>query len=152
MAGNPFGHEREGQIKASLQLQAEPRSAAEARRFVEQVLGESEGQRTLDILKLLTSEVVTNAILHSGSDVELTIERVRSSVRVQVTDGTPVFPVRRQYDPEAIHGRGLPILDRLAARWGVEESSAGKLVWFEIDTEPAAGESATAAQTRNFGF
>src|SRR5687768_1509669 len=110
-------------------LEAEPRSPGRARRFVELAVGDSEEEKTLDILKLLTSEVVTNAILHSGSNIELTLEKVRSSIRVEVTDGTKIFPERLPYDPEAIHGRGLPLLDCLAVRWGVHERTQGKAVW-----------------------
>lgn len=139
-------------IKASLHLDAEPRSAARARRFVELAIGDSEEERTLDIVKLLTSEVVTNAILHSGSDIELTLERAMSAIRVEVTDGTSVFPERRPYDPEAIHGRGLPLLDCLALRWGVEERELGKVVWFEIESQVRSEESATVEDINNHGF
>ncbi len=132
-----------GNIKASMFLEAEPRSPGRARRFVELAIGESEEEKTLDILKLLTSEVVTNAILHSGSNIELTLEKVNSSIRVEVTDGTKIFPERLPYDPEAIHGRGLPLLDCLAVRWGVDDRRRGKAVWFEVDGKVPEARSST---------
>lgn len=131
-------------------LEAEPRSPGRARRFVELAIGESEEEKTLDILKLLTSEVATNAILHSGSDIELTLEKVSSAIRVEVTDGSKIFPERLLYDPEAIHGRGLPLLDCLAVRWGVDERAQGKAVWFEVDGKVSeAGSSTRGSSTRS---
>jgi hypothetical protein len=58
-----------------------------------------------------------------------------------VADGVEVSPVRKRYGPEAATGRGLLLIERMAAAWGTEPSGAGppgtpgppgKVVWFEL--------------------
>jgi len=83
---------------------------------------------------LLASELVGNAIRHSGSAERIVFHTrvTRESVRVEVTDQGPGF------DPDVRHhaeGFGLRIVDRLADRWGVERTARGCRVWFEIDRD-----------------
>ena len=59
-------------------------------------------------------------------------------MRVSVCDDSPARPRLRNYGPEAVTGRGLVIVDRIAKRWGVEPSDAGKCVWFEIEDRAAS--------------
>jgi anti-sigma regulatory factor (Ser/Thr protein kinase) len=82
--------------------------------------------------ELLVSELVTNAVLHARSAARVMIERAGTTVRVSVFDDSPARPRLRDYGPEAVTGRGLVIVDRIAARWGVDPSDDGKCVWFEI--------------------
>jgi len=54
-------------------------------------------------------------------------------VRVEVVDISPVVPIRRSIDTDALSGRGIAIVDSLASQWGVADLSAqGKTVWFEV--------------------
>lgn len=83
---------------------------------------------------LLTSEVVTNAIRHSGGGendrIVLAARLTPDFARVEVRDNGPGF------DPDVRHdasGFGLRMLDTLAARWGVDHDDRGTRVWFEID-------------------
>jgi anti-sigma regulatory factor (Ser/Thr protein kinase) len=88
---------------------------------------------------LLTSEVVGNAVRHSGAanPAERIVFHARLSedhVRVEVVDHGPGF------DPEVRHdaaGFGLRLVDRLATRWGVERTARGCRVWFELDRRDA---------------
>jgi anti-sigma regulatory factor (Ser/Thr protein kinase) len=92
---------------------------------------------------LLVSELVTNAIRHGSPPVRLSLHLDRAtdkatgpgSLRVEVTDSSPTAPeLGAGVDPDQIGGRGLLIVQQLAARWGsnVSASRLGKTVWFEL--------------------
>jgi anti-sigma regulatory factor (Ser/Thr protein kinase) len=114
-------------------LAPESASVPRARRFVAEELSDLSAE-TVDVARLLVSEVVTNAVLHAGTEVVLTLDRDDSTVQVQIKDTNPSFPVMRSHSPEAGTGRGLHVLDRLATRWGTSPVHGGKVVWFEIPT------------------
>ena len=110
-------------------------SPAYARRFVAGVLvggGFTDG--CIETAVLLTSEVVTNAVVHGRSDIELVITADHPMARVRVSDAEPSLPVRRSPNEHATPGRGLHIVDALAEAWGVEQllEGTGKCVWFEV--------------------
>jgi anti-sigma regulatory factor (Ser/Thr protein kinase) len=109
-------------------------SVGAARRFVRDVLITRKVEAlVVDTVELLTSEVVTNALLHARTAEELVISLKSSRVRIEVTDTSPDPPVRRTVELEAASGRGLSIVDALAAAWGVEpDGTGGKRVWFEV--------------------
>ena len=84
-------------------------------------------------VELLTSEVVTNAIVHAHSGTQLAVEVNDDSVRVAVRDTSRHMPVRRLHSVDDEHGRGVVIVEHLATAWGVEqERHGGKRVWFEV--------------------
>lgn len=87
---------------------------------------------------LLVSELVTNAVLHARSATRLTIDRDGATLRVSVWDGSAARPRLRPYTPDAVTGRGLLLVERIASRWGVDEGSGGKSVWFELAPSGAA--------------
>ncbi len=87
----------------------------------------------VDIVELLTSEIVTNAILHGRAGPRLFVEMGDGVIRVGVHDMSPDMPVRRRTRPDDVSGRGVLIVDELASAWGVEpEGAGGKRVWFEV--------------------
>jgi anti-sigma regulatory factor (Ser/Thr protein kinase) len=90
---------------------------------------------------LLVSELVTNSVRHSGmpagAPVRVGAEMVDGMVRVGVADEGRAGVVRRRR-PDGGGGFGLHLLDRLAARWGVEREP-GTRVWFELSVAPASG-------------
>ena len=99
-----------------------PEAAAEARTAVE-LVGRDLGEDARDVLRLLISEVITNSVEHGRADqnalVRMDITNSEHAVRVAVTDLGPGFtPTRPPLNPRVSRGRGLLILDRLAARWG----------------------------------
>ena len=123
----------------SRRLPADPASAAAARRFVADVLGEWEVPELLDTVLLLTSELVTNAVLYTADDVELRLAMIDGRVRVEVVDSSGERPVRlRSADPSATSGRGLLLVEAMADRWGVDVHGVGKAVWFELPVEARA--------------
>jgi hypothetical protein len=112
-------------------------SVPEARRFVADRLADLPSD-TVDIARLLVSEVVTNAVLHARTDLLLTLDRSDTTVSVQVADQNPLLPVIRTHGADAGTGRGLKVLEKLASRWGTRRTENGKIVWFEIRTGGAS--------------
>jgi anti-sigma regulatory factor (Ser/Thr protein kinase) len=88
----------------------------------------------LDLLVLLVSELVTNAVAHADPPVVLRVHVDDERTRVEVTDGVRDVPVVRDPPPTALGGRGVMFVDRLASSWGTceEEGEAAKAVWFEL--------------------
>ena len=105
-----------------------------ARRFVRDVLKTRRvDDGVVSTVELLTSEVVTNAILHARSGPQLAVELHDNRVRVAVRDLSPELPVRRLGHPDDLSGRGVVIVEELASAWGVDlERNGGKRVWFEV--------------------
>ncbi len=97
---------------------------------------------------LLTSELVTNAVLHARSAVEVTVRLDDGQLWVGVSDSDTGPPVHKRYGPEAATGRGLLLVERIARAWGTEVSAAGKIVWFCLDA--GAEDSALAALAADF--
>jgi len=98
---------------------------------------------TSDTAVLLTSEIVTNAFLHGRSGARVTLSATGGRLRVEVGDDSTALPQQVEADREALNGRGLAIVDMLAADWGAAELEGGKVVWFEL-TRPTGSESACA--------
>jgi anti-sigma regulatory factor (Ser/Thr protein kinase) len=89
----------------------------------------------VEIAQLLVSELVSNAVQHGQGSVELALSSLPQRLRVEVSDEGPRQPSIRQSSPELLQrGRGLVILERLAAEWGVIAGATGrgKTVWFTL--------------------
>jgi anti-sigma regulatory factor (Ser/Thr protein kinase) len=80
----------------------------------------------------VVSELVANAVLHTGSEFRLVVDVDSRRVRIGVHDASEDLPVRRQAEALATSGRGMLIVEAVAADWGVEELGEGKLVWAEL--------------------
>lgn len=85
-----------------------------------------------EIAELLVSELVTNAVLHAGTVVRLRVLGDGARVRIEVSDGINAPPSRRRYSAEAATGRGLGLVEALAAEWGTRSDVAGKTVWCTV--------------------
>jgi anti-sigma regulatory factor (Ser/Thr protein kinase) len=94
------------------------------------------GPSATEAALLLTSELVTNAVVHTDTvGVEVQAHCDGTRLRVCVDDGatTPLKPVGGDgAEPPAGGGRGLWLVEALAARWGCEALPEGKRVWFEV--------------------
>lgn len=87
----------------------------------------------LDDMVLLTTEVVTNAVLHGCPPITIAVESSERACRVTVSDGCPQHPRAARPSVDSQGGRGLMIIERLADGWGVEPRPGfGKAVWFEF--------------------
>jgi anti-sigma regulatory factor (Ser/Thr protein kinase) len=116
-----------------LTLRPESRSVAEARMKVSAAIGPHLENGMDETLKLLVSEVVTNAVRHGGADgpVELHMSW-NSEIRVAVQDrGEGFSPAARAGAPDDAGGFGLFLVGQLADRWGVEIDD-GTTVWFVL--------------------
>jgi anti-sigma regulatory factor (Ser/Thr protein kinase) len=120
-------------------LPAVPSSAAEGRRFAVEVLTRWDIQEFEERVSLLVSELVTNAVVHAGTDIELCLRRNAAGLLVTVRDESGALPVRRRYPVESATGRGLTLLQSLADSWGTELTEHGKVVWFTVDGSAPAG-------------
>jgi anti-sigma regulatory factor (Ser/Thr protein kinase) len=115
-------------------------SASGARRFVVSALRrEAVPSERVDLAALLTSELVTNAFLHAGTETRVSV-RVNQTIRIDVFDGGAGGVALRSVDVDATRGRGLHIVDALADDWGHDDTPEGAHVWFEIAREPAAAQ------------
>ena len=91
-----------------------------------------------DDLLLLLTEVVTNAVRHSGArngdPIRIDLAEDPDCVRVEVTDPGAGFdrPERLVPDLSRTGGLGLVLVDRLSRAWGVRRTKRGSLVWFEL--------------------
>ena len=86
--------------------------------------------------ELMTSEVVTNGVLYGGGQISLGVNCEGPRVRVEVGDENPNGPLIREGEHHAEGGRGLSIVENLAAAWGVARTPTGKIVWFEVPATP----------------
>jgi anti-sigma regulatory factor (Ser/Thr protein kinase) len=110
-----------------LQLARDVAAPAAARRFAHAFVGDNE---YTDVVMLLVSELVTNVIAHTNSDVEVQLKQFDDRIRAEVSDrGSDTLELRHD-DGEG--GRGLRLVEALANRWGVDSLRQGKTVWFEI--------------------
>lgn len=103
-----------------------------ARRFVSRVLEEWDLTGRGDEILLLVSELVTNAVVHARSDLEVVMRLARQLLRVEVHDRDPrrVAPLAWTEDQE--RGRGLALVEALSDVWGAEDEQIGKVIWFEM--------------------
>lgn len=111
-------------------LPADGRAAGLARSVVRDRLRAWDLEDLLDTAVLLTSEVVTNVIVHTASAPALQVTRDGAGLLVTVIDGSPVPPHRRWNSATATTGRGLQMLQGLADDWGWNPVGEGKAVWF----------------------
>lgn len=110
----------------------EPRTPAIARRRLAERFAARLDDDELQNAKLLTSELVTNAVLHGRGRVELSALLDEERLTVDVADQGDGFQwAAREPDFDAVGGHGLNIVDALASRWGINEGRSR--VWFELE-------------------
>jgi anti-sigma regulatory factor (Ser/Thr protein kinase) len=113
-----------------------PRAPALARDHARR-LGSTWSTELLELVLLVVSEAVTNAVRYGHGHVELSIRVRRDRIRIEVSDGNPNPPVRGG-SPDGLGdgGRGLYLLDALTDAWGTQPRSTapGKTVWLELIT------------------
>ncbi len=120
------------EVEFSASFTGTPAGARAARHFVRDALTGSD-DNFLDTILLLTSEVATNAVLHTGGRFEVRVEVLDAGdVRVSVRDDSSRVPQPRAAPVDATTGRGLKLVDSLASAWGVDDHPDGKIVWFEV--------------------
>ncbi|MGC4949660.1 SpoIIE family protein phosphatase [Streptomyces sp. DT224] len=115
------------------------RSVATARAFVRDTLQGWGYTDVVDDAVVLTSELVTNAVIHAGTAADVLCLRTEDGVRVEIADHYPEREIPLQTTGldlgslDSENGRGLLLCAALASRWGVEYSPTRKHVWFQLD-------------------
>jgi anti-sigma regulatory factor (Ser/Thr protein kinase) len=139
--GSGAGSRQRTAILGSLTIPGRPEEVAAARAFIAGILPGGEAAVDPEAATLLTSELVTNAILHTrsgapGGSVTIVVVDVPDGVLVEVIDdGSPGSPVVKG-DLLATDGHGLFLVQQLTAQWGYLRDAAGTTVWFHLAPEP----------------
>lgn len=139
---------------ASWVLTSQPTVAAHARELVRRQVGawvtragtgaaRNIGlEEATDIIELLVSELVTNALRYGRGPIGLRLLLSETSLVCEVADELDAAPRLRAVNHGDEGGRGLHLVDQLSKRWGIRSTAHGKIVWFEVDVrarETAAG-------------
>ncbi|MFD6326855.1 SpoIIE family protein phosphatase [Streptomyces sp. NPDC058442] len=136
--------------RAAASFEPVGRSVASARAFVRDTLQGWGFADIIDDAVVLTSELVTNAVVHAGTSADLLCLRSDDGVRIEVADRYPEREVPLQGSaatmgsPDREGGRGLQLCAALADRWGVEYSPTYKTVWFQLDVPERPAGTRTA--------
>ncbi|MFB8760637.1 SpoIIE family protein phosphatase [Streptomyces nigra] len=125
--------------RAAASFEPVGRSVASARSFVRDTLQGWGFADIVDDAVVLTSELVTNAVVHAGTSADVLCLRSEDGVRIEVADRYPEREIPLQGSPvnmgspDREGGRGLQLCAALAGRWGVDYSPTHKQVWFQLD-------------------
>jgi serine phosphatase RsbU (regulator of sigma subunit)/anti-sigma regulatory factor (Ser/Thr protein kinase) len=138
-------------LVAAADFDPEPSSVAAARQFIRETLVSwglpDGGDRVADAV-LLASELVTNAVVHAGTQVQLTCRLNGTTVEVSVLDRHPARvipdPPSAAADVDRPSGRGLLLPAALSSSWGVTYAPAAKAIWFRLGPDSPAGGHAAA--------
>jgi anti-sigma regulatory factor (Ser/Thr protein kinase) len=82
-------------------------------------------------VELVVSELVTNALIHSGGTADLRATLTDRTVHIEVHDRAPTPPNLREAQGAA-GGFGLHIVDAIAVEWGWRPAPDGKVVWADV--------------------
>jgi anti-sigma regulatory factor (Ser/Thr protein kinase) len=108
-----------------------------ARRFVTSTLDTWGVREAFADVPLVTSELVTNAVCHAASDVDVSLDLNPDRLRLEVSDSSDEPPLMGDIRDARDGGWGLHIVALLASQWGLESREHGKTVWCEV-ANPAA--------------
>jgi anti-sigma regulatory factor (Ser/Thr protein kinase) len=127
-------------IRASLTVPGEAGQVHAVREFVGATLGDD---LCADIGVLLASELATNSVIHSdsrfpGGTITVTVTGTLDVARVEIRDAGGISApfLKGANDALAEGGRGLRLVNDLAARWNYRRDADGLVTWFEIRAEP----------------
>ena len=88
----------------------------------------------LEAATLIVSEMVTNALLHAGTMLELSVARCEDRLRLAVADGNTGRPQPQPLDTAGVTGRGMLLVAAFSRAWGVlPTADGGKVVWAVLD-------------------
>ncbi|MEU5160503.1 ATP-binding protein [Streptomyces sp. NPDC020875] len=143
-------------LQVQLEVGPDPAEVGRARRWARSRLvgsGIEHDEPLAETLILLISELVTNAVVHTGCPAVLRVlfglgKAEAGTVRVEVADRCARPPRRRTADDDETNGRGLELVDGLADRWGWRQEGHGKAIWCEVDRAVPLGAASRPGDTR----
>ncbi|GGZ84473.1 hypothetical protein GCM10010389_23430 [Streptomyces echinoruber] len=110
-----------------------PEAVRHARRFTRRTLRQWGVREETDVILLVVSELVTNALVHTDGPVRLYLTLLGNRLRVAVADTSPRTPVKpTRIGWEATGGRGILLVEAMSAAWGTVPAGGGKQVWSDI--------------------
>lgn len=119
--------------RASVELEATLGAARAARVFLRATLAAWELDGVTDVATLLGNELVTNAVVHARTALQMAVSYQPSELTVEVWDHSAAPPVLGPaHLREETRGRGLVLVESLADRWGVRSGDGQKVVWFTL--------------------
>ncbi|GAB3845724.1 STAS domain-containing protein [Dactylosporangium cerinum] len=121
-----------GPLRAALQLPAHPSATTAARRLVDDACRRWRITYLADIAGLVVTELVANSVLHAGTPMRLLLSLREHHLHVSVRDGSSRLPRPMTADEDLESGRGLLIIEGLAAAWGSVAVAGGKVVWVTL--------------------
>jgi anti-sigma regulatory factor (Ser/Thr protein kinase) len=121
-------------VLRSVALPHDVQSAARARRCVDRLVADEGLTEMTEVLWLIASELVTNAVMHGTEPIELTLRSDNREVTIEVADGDEHIHKVRPHSADHTGGRGLRMIAALADRWGIRASQYGKTVWATVRT------------------
>jgi anti-sigma regulatory factor (Ser/Thr protein kinase) len=121
-------------LTAAVDLRPVPASVPVARHLVLDLLGAWRAPHDAGDAALLVTELVANVVDHVAGEASFTVELSMSEdwLRISVADGSALQPVVREFEAATPRGRGMRLVEGIADRWGVEDGTDGKRVWFEL--------------------
>ncbi len=132
-------------------LPAHPSSVGAARQLVRDVLAQASRGDLQETAQLLVSELVTNALVHAGTPIQLDASADGGGLHVEVSDGSTQAPSPRNYAATAGTGRGIHLLEHLVDRWGTVTHLDGKTVWFDLASGDRLDETPSSPQPHTAG-
>jgi serine phosphatase RsbU (regulator of sigma subunit)/anti-sigma regulatory factor (Ser/Thr protein kinase) len=126
----------EGTRRARATLPSDTKAPGLARRFLDETLAAwAVNEDVVMTAQLCVSELVTNAVIHTGTRPEMTVELDDECLTVLVLDhgGEGGVAVTEEVDPIRVSGRGLTLVDAVASAWGVQQTPDQTTVWFELE-------------------
>jgi anti-sigma regulatory factor (Ser/Thr protein kinase) len=142
---DPGARGRQGRIDAEvvLHLDGHAGSVPAARRTVQGwLLDRHVPSAVVERVRLVVTELADNAVRHARTAFRLRVTIEGDVVRVEVADGNDHLPAASRPAPDAVSGRGLWLVSRLAHRWGAHRDGDGKVVWATVTVvaPPPAGD------------
>ena len=122
-----------------VRLGADLSSPSKARDFVRDHLVAHGADHLVEDIRLVASELATNAVRHAGSAFTVGLDVGDHDVRLWVWDSSPSAPTKVAGDPMGAGGRGLALVEVLSSQWGVALLDGSKTVWATFDSDGPTG-------------
>ena len=119
--------------KVECECEPDPSAVRRARELVAAALASWDRDDVVEVAELLTSELVSNAVVHARTAFTVSVQADPPVARIEVHDRLPSLPMPEAAPAdESEHGRGLLLVEALASQWGARVAEGGKVVWFVL--------------------